>query len=143
MSRTTTKAGHMTLTRDQIFAIDDLPTETVEVPEWGGSVIVRGLTAAETDDYELSSVVERAKGSKDAVISLANLRARLVVRAVVNEAGERLFSDDDAERLGRMSGLAVGRIFPTAQRLSGLSRKAMEEIAGNSGGESGFASPSS
>lgn len=132
----------MTLTRDQIFAIEDLPRETVEVPPWGGSVIVRGLTAAERDDYELSSVLERGTAGKPAVISLANLRARLVVRCVVNELGERVFSDEDAEALGRKSGLAIEYIFPTAQRLSGLSRKALEEIAGNSGSEAPAASPS-
>lgn len=129
----------MTLTRDQIMSIDDLPTETVEVPEWGGSVIVRGLTAAERDDYELSSVQQRGK---DRVVNLANLRARLVARSVVNEAGQRLFSDEDAELLGRKSGRAIERIFPTAQRLSGLSKKAVEEIAGNSGSEAADASPS-
>lgn len=37
------------LTIDQILAADDLPTEVVEVPEWGGKVKVMGLSRAAYD----------------------------------------------------------------------------------------------
>lgn len=37
------------LTIDQILAANDLPTEAVEVPEWGGSVKVQGLSRAAYD----------------------------------------------------------------------------------------------
>ena len=40
------------LTRDEILESEDLATETVSVPEWGGSVIVRALTGTERDAYE-------------------------------------------------------------------------------------------
>ena len=35
------------LTREQILAIDDLPEETISVSEWGGDIVVRGLTRGE------------------------------------------------------------------------------------------------
>ena len=37
------------LTVDQILAANDLPTEIVEVPEWGGKVKVQGLSRASYD----------------------------------------------------------------------------------------------
>ena len=37
------------LDRNAILGADDLGREVVDVPEWAGSVQVRGLTAAERD----------------------------------------------------------------------------------------------
>jgi hypothetical protein len=37
------------LTVEQILAVDDIPTETVLIPEWGGAVKVRGLSRAAYD----------------------------------------------------------------------------------------------
>ena len=37
------------LSIDQILAANDLPTEVVEVPEWGGRVKVQGLSRASYD----------------------------------------------------------------------------------------------
>lgn len=37
------------LTIDEILAANDLPTEVVEVPEWGGSIKVQGLSRAAYD----------------------------------------------------------------------------------------------
>ena len=44
------------LTRNEILAVDDLQTQKVDVPEWGGSVYVRGLTGSERDALEASIV---------------------------------------------------------------------------------------
>jgi hypothetical protein len=42
------------LTKEQILSADDIKTETVLVPEWGGDVIVRGLSGVERDAYEMA-----------------------------------------------------------------------------------------
>jgi len=34
------------LTAEQLLAADDLPEETLPIPEWGGEVVLRGLTRA-------------------------------------------------------------------------------------------------
>jgi len=44
----------MTLNKEQILRADDLKTEEVDVPEWGGSVRVRVLTGTERDAFESS-----------------------------------------------------------------------------------------
>ncbi len=116
------------LSRDAILQAQDLPFEDVEVPEWGGAVRVRGLTGAERDAFEQSIVETRGKNTR---MNLKNIRAKLVALCVVDEQGNRVFSDDDAEALGRKSAAALDRVFEAAQRLSGLRKEDVEELAGN------------
>jgi len=116
------------LTRDAILKAQDLPTEEVEVPEWGGVVRVRGLTGAERDAFEQSIVEQRGKNTR---MNLRNIRAKLVALTVVDEEGNRVFSDEDAEALGKKSAAALDRVFAVAQRLSGLRPEDVEELAGN------------
>jgi hypothetical protein len=64
-------------------------------------------------------------------MNLRNIRAKLVALTVVDEDGNRIFSDEDAEALGKKSAAALDRIFAVAQRLSGLRPEDVEELAGN------------
>ena len=116
------------LSREAILQVQDLPTERIPVPEWGGEVIVRGLTAAERDQFEQSIVETRGKDTR---VNLRNIRAKLVVLCCVDEQGNRIFRDEDAEVLGRKSAVALNRVFEVAQRLSGLRPEDVEELAGN------------
>lgn len=116
------------LSREAILQAQDLPTEDVEVPEWGGTVRVRGLTGAERDAFEQSIVEQRGKSTR---MNLKNIRAKLVALTVVDEQGNRVFTDEDAELLGKKSASALDRIFAVAQRLSGLRPEDVEELAGN------------
>jgi len=115
------------LQRDQILKLKDLPQETVEVPEWGGAIIVSGLTAAERDAYE-SSLYEDKEHGKGV---FNNARAKLVVRACKNADGSRVFLDADADDLGRKNAAAVDRLFAVAQRLSGLGAQAEKQAEKN------------
>lgn len=115
------------LTRDQILGADDRPTETVSVPEWGGTVVVRALTGAERDAYETGVVSPRADGRQS--VNLRNLRARLVALSCVDEDGNRLFGDGDVEALGNLSAHALDRVFHVARRLAGLGEDDVEEMA--------------
>ena len=112
------------LTKDEILSADDLKKETVSVPEWGGSVIVRNLMGFERDQFEASIVQGKTA-------NLSNLRAKLVTMSVVNEKGKRLFSVKDVEALGRKSASALDRVFAVAQKLSGLTPKDVDELAKN------------
>lgn len=116
------------LTRDQILSSNDLPSEPVAVPEWGGTVHVRTMSGTDRDAFEQSMLDARTKGEPN----LINIRARLAVKTVANADGERLFSDQDAEALGRKSARALDRVFAVAQRLNGIGEKEAKELAGNS-----------
>jgi primosomal protein N'' len=117
------------LTRDAILQAQDLPTEQVHVPEWGGDVLVRALTGAERDRFEQSIVEQRGKSTR---MNLQNIRAKLVALTVVDEQGNRIFKDEDVKWLGNKSAAALDRIFEVAQRLSGLRDEDVEELAKNS-----------
>lgn len=130
----------MPLSRDQILEAKDLETREVDVPEWGGTVLVRALSGTDRDAYEASLVQIRGKQQ---VPNLANIRAKLVARAVVDEDGNRLFSDADIKALGQKSAAALSRVFTVAAEMSGLDEKDIEEIEGNSDAAQSGASTSS
>ena len=117
------------LTREQILAASDLPTEQVAVPEWGGEVIVKALSGAERDRFEAGSMQQHGNRRE---LRLENIRARLVAVAVVDETGRRLFTDADVAALGRKSAAALNRVFEAASRLSGITDADIEELEKNS-----------
>ncbi len=119
----------VTLTRDLILEANDLKREQVEIPEWGGTVYVRGLTGAERDAFEASINADGGQGK------IQNVRARLVAFTVVDENGNRIFSDADAGILGRKSANALNRVFEVALRLNGIGNKEVEALAKNSNPE--------
>ena len=127
------------LTKAAILAAADLKTEDVDVPEWGGSVRVRSFTGRERDAFEAGMV--RGDG-KDRKVDLTNMRARLVGLTVIDETGQRLFSDEEIDLLGAKSGAALDRVFAVAQKLNGLSSDDVEELAKNSSGAPSAASTS-
>lgn len=139
----------MALSRDAILGAVDVQTEKVFVKEWGDDVIVRGLTGDELDAFQGS--IRQFRPSLDGkgmepVLVQEGMRAKLLVKCLVDEAGERLFTDKDASALGAKNGSVIDRLYDVASRLSGLSEEAQAELEGNSetatdGGSSSSSSP--
>ena len=130
------------LTRDQVLGADDIETERVEVREWGGAVLVRGLSGAERDRFEDETLERRGKKGTDVRANLANIRARLIALSVVSEDGKLLFTQADVKALGNKSAAALARVYDVAARLSGLTDEDVDELAGNFTGEAGGSSSS-
>lgn len=86
------------LTRDQIREAADLVTEKVEVPEWGGAVFVKRMTALEVSEYH-----DKKKKMPSATVAL-------LIYCAVDESGNNVFTPDDAEWLAQKSCKAVDRI---------------------------------
>lgn len=108
--------------RDDILGAEDLPSEVVETPEWAPAVPqvrVRGLTSAERDAFEQGLMEAGATGVR-VKTTFDNPRAALAVRVIVDDDGERVFSDNDVAALGRKSGAALDRIWDKARQLSGM-----------------------
>jgi hypothetical protein len=122
------------LSRAEILATEDLMSETVLVPEWGGAVIVRALTGSERDAYETSIFTARG-GGQSPEYNLQNIRAKLAARTIVGEDGKRLFSDADIVVLGLKSAAALDRVFSVAQRLSRLTNEDVKELTKQLGKE--------
>jgi hypothetical protein len=119
----------MILDRDAILKADDIEVRELEVPEWGGSVYVRGMTGRERDQFEAGIVKQKGRNTE---INMKNARAKLVVLCTVDENGKRIFGDADIALLADKSAKALDRIFSVAQELSGISREDMEELTKNS-----------
>ena len=119
------------LSKTAILTANDLQTEDIEVPEWGGAVRVRRFTGRERDAFESSMV--RGDG-RDRKVDLTNMRARLVGLTVIDETDQRLFTDEEVDLLGAKSGAALDRVFAIAQKLNGLSGADVEELSKNSSG---------
>lgn len=113
------------LTKELILKADDLPTRDEEVSEWGGTVRLRTLTGTERDDFEASLVEMKGTEQKP---NLKNLRARLVALCIVNEAGVRIFAQQDIAALGKKSALVLDRIFGICQEMNGLSQSDIESL---------------
>lgn len=114
------------LSREEIFKVNDIRTETVEVPEWQGRVKVKSMTGAERDAFEQSLMTQNGR-----MFNANNIRAKLVAKTVVDEDGKPLFIEADVETLGEKSSSALDRIFSTAQRLSGMTQKDIDELTKN------------
>lgn len=97
------------LLRDAILSNKDLPVKSVEVPEWGGEVFVRTLTALELEEFTDAA-------SKDG----KQVRARFAATALSDEAGKRLFTDDDVEALSNKSHSALDRVWKVGAALNGI-----------------------
>lgn len=114
-------------TAEEIFAVDDVVIKPVAVPQWGGKKVrLKMMTAMERDQFEASTVDNRGGKQKP---NLANLRARLVSRCVVNAKGELLFTSGYVSRLGaEKSAAAIDFLFQECQRLNGFTKEDIEEL---------------
>lgn len=118
------------LNRAAILAANDLSTQTVSIPEWGGDVIVRTMTGTQRDAYEASLLTKDAAGKLS--VDTQHLRAKLVVFTAVDEAGQPLFKLDDIPALAGKNAAAIERISAAAQRINGLSKEAIADAEKNS-----------
>lgn len=116
------------LTRDAILAASDLKREEVQVPEWGGSVFVRELTADERDELELSCYKERKKTGRPVC---NHYRATVVSLSVVDDQGNRIFAPADVPALAKKSASVIDRLVTAAGKLSAITKEDVEELQGN------------
>jgi hypothetical protein len=120
----------MVLDRDSILQSEDRSFEVVDVPEWGPGAQVRvsSLSGSERDTFEASITTRRGT---EVSVNLVNARAKLVVLTIVDDEGNRVFTDDDVFEVGKKNATALNRIFEVAQRLSGLTEDDVKEaVAG-------------
>jgi hypothetical protein len=127
------------LDKAAILAAQDLPTQTVTVPEWGGDVTVRSMTGADRDQYEQALLAQRGPDGKT---NMMNVRARLAAFCMVDADGKRLFADEDIAALGSKSAAALDRVFAAASKLNGIGQKDVEAL-GEPSAAAGAASTSS
>jgi hypothetical protein len=84
------------LSKSAILCANDLQAEDADVPEWGRTVRVRSFTGRERDAFETSKI--RGDGNNRKV-DFTNMRARMVGFTVIDEGGQRLFTDGEVDLL--------------------------------------------
>lgn len=115
------------LGRDAILAAQDLPTKDVPVPEWGGTVRIRSLTARDRDALETAIYQARQEG----LVAPDNVRARYASACIVDENGKPLFTEEDIVALGGKSAAALGRVYDAVLSFNAIAEGDVEELAGN------------
>ena len=113
------------LTAAEILGMEDIVEELVEVPEWKGTVRVRGLTGRERDAYEASLLDQRGRSTK---ANLQNARSKLVVLSVRNSDGSRMFTEAQISELSAKSASALNRVWKKALELAGMGDEDVEEL---------------
>lgn len=112
------------LNKSQILAASDRMTEDLEVKEWGGTVRISTMSASDRDKWEQDTYGGEKTKTED-------FRARFVALCLVDEKGDRLFTDKDVAQLGAKSAAALDRVFRAAQKLNALGDAAIEAAEKN------------
>ena len=106
------------LTTEALLAASDLPEQTVEVPEWGGSVRLRALTVGQLQDVRKRSTV---KGEIDGEL----MDIHFLLEAMV----EPRLGLDQVGALTAKNNAVVSRLVREAVILSNAGPNAVEEAA--------------
>lgn len=143
------RKGTKFLTREEILGVDDIETEEVSVPEWGGIVLVRALSGTQRNQWETQFT--RFTGKQvEMTAKTEHMRESLVAASVVCCDGittdvrdlPLLFTETDVEALGKKSAAALERVFKVASRLSGITESDIEDQVKNSDKAAGKGSSS-
>jgi hypothetical protein len=92
----------------------DLPREVVELPEFGGSVTILGMTGKE--QTALYKVVAKKGGEVDE----ETFTAKLIAQCVRDKDGNRLLEDSEFGLVLQWPGPVFNRVAQAALRVNGL-----------------------
>lgn len=96
------------LGKNAILSADDFEYAIVPCPEWGGDVRVRGLSAADQ-----AYIAKLSNQDKKEVLAL-----NVFIRGVVDENGERIFTNADMDELKKRSFAVIERVVKKISELT-------------------------
>lgn len=116
------------------------PRMRIDVPEWDmigdDGVLLEAMNGTQRDDYEAGIVGNRA--GKDRRLNLANLRARLIARCMIEDDGTPVYDwrkPQDIDELGALDAAGLDRCFKACQELNGISDEDVDALEKNSKAE--------
>ena len=113
--------------RDQILAVQDIPTQMVEVPEWGVKIEVRGMTGAER-----TRIMDKATATAGDM-NLQMIYPEIVIATSFDpKTGEQVFVPEDRDILLSKSATALDRVAMVGMRLSGFTKESADELGKDS-----------
>lgn len=113
------------LSREALLGASDLIEREVELPTLGGSVRVRSLPAAYSNQAqsEALEMVTDARGRQTATVNTVKLEALQVLHGLVEP---KLNTIDDAYALSQRVGPAWRKIVGAIDEISGIDKEAIE-----------------
>jgi len=106
------------LSAEEIFAIDDIQTREVWVPEWNTNIILTTLDGAMRDKY-FASIQYTDKRGRQLVDSDAS-NAKLLILAARRPDGTPLFSSHMVKRLQQKNAAVITRLANIAGEMNGF-----------------------
>lgn len=119
----------MSLSREQILNHEDIKTELVPCPEWGGDVRIRALTLTQLQEWRRSNLTRiqyRDKDGKPITDYAADPEkiltsdVRLILISAIDDAGQPLFRREDVDALMRKSAAPLARLAMRTVEISGV-----------------------
>lgn len=107
--------------RDLILTSQDIPSEIVDVPEWGVKIEVRGMTGASR-----TRIMDLAVGNEGSVNLQFVYPEIVIATAYDSETGEQIFEPNDKDTLLAKSAIAIDRIASVGMRLSGFTQESAD-----------------
>jgi len=117
------------LTKEAILNSKDIEFKDVPIKEWGGSIRLKEMDGTERDVFE-TEVMKRRKGNTDEV-ELKGLKIYLLHLCMVNDKGERLFTQEDIFALQKKNARIINDLFTEAQKLNKLKKEDLESAVKN------------
>lgn len=107
-----------------ILSAPILRREEIEIPEWGGSILVRELTEAEATDCQKTL---RYKFDHEHTLpdsdSMSGWRKRIWFYGWINEDGTQVLSREDRDKLDQVPYSILDRVAGRIAELSGITPK--------------------
>lgn len=117
----------MALSKDAIFAVKDSDSHEVDVPEWGGSILLRSMTGKQRNDYEHWATTQ----SKEKVPDYRGIRERLIICCAVDENGDALFTESDLAKLAEKNSEVIDRLHTECRAICGMDEDSVEDAVKN------------
>ena len=118
-----------TLSLTDVLNVEDVWRFEIDLPEWGGKMILQQMTAEGRDAFEQSLLKKTDDGFER---DLTNARAKLIAACAINEDGTLMFrTADHVKALGQRSAKVMDRIFAKCQEINAISDGDIEELEKN------------
>ena len=112
--------------RDLILEADDLDSDLIEVPEWGATVKVVGMSGAARARVMAMAI------SPEGTVQLDKIYPELLLTCVLDpETDQPIFLPGDGEAIMQKSGKVVERLAMRAAELSGIEPGGQAKIEKN------------
>lgn len=99
------------------------------MPELDGKIFVKVMTAKERNEYNSSimTIEEDEDGEIRVKPNAENREAKLAVRIICDEAGNRLFEDKEIDKLSAWNSILMDRVFEAGSELNKMDIKSLEK----------------